>query len=358
MTNPPGLGNAFHPDNDRAIIGTDTQKEKRTILLIVPRKIDQQAGSHLAHRVRLNLRQLEVFVATAQSGSTRAAADRVARSQSAASATLGDLETTLGVLLFDRVGRRLLLNENGRALLPAAASLLDQAGELEQLFSGAHSVPLRLAASLTVGEYLLPGLLARWKLAHPAHAVQLMIGNTREVIAAVAGFQADVGFVEGTQTHPHLIVRPWLTDELVVIAAPRHALAGRSVSLRQLREATWALRELGSGTREAGDLWLVERVGPLKVDFELSSPEAIKRLVAAGTALGCMPREVVAHELAQGALVELTTALPRATRRLSMVLHRDKHLGRDTEGFIRHCAQLRSMARQEPAAPPRPAGGP
>ena len=217
MTNPPGLGNAFHPDNDRAIIGTDTQKEKRTILLIVPRKIDQQAGSHLAHRVRLNLRQLEVFVATAQSGSTRAAADRVARSQSAASATLGDLETTLGVLLFDRVGRRLLLNENGRALLPAAASLLDQAGELEQLFSGAHSVPLRLAASLTVGEYLLPGLLARWKLAHPAHAVQLMIGNTREVIAAVAGFQADVGFVEGTQTHPHLIVRPWLTDELVVI---------------------------------------------------------------------------------------------------------------------------------------------
>lgn len=342
-------------DDDRAILSSGSQKEKRTILVIVTRKPDQTEAQQLPHRLRLSLRQLEVFVATARAGSTRAAADRVARSQSAASAALADLEGSLGVLLFDRVGRRLVLNGNGRSLLPKAASLLDQAGEMEQLFTGAHTAPLRLAASLTIGEYLLPGLLARWKLAHPAHAVQLMIGNTREVIQAVADFDSDVGFIEGTQTHPRLVVRPWLTDELVVIAAPTHALAGRAVSLRQLREATWALREPGSGTREAGDLWLLERVGPLKVDFELSSPEAIKRLVAAGTALGCLAREVVAHELAQGTLVELATTLPRATRRLSMVLHRDKHVGRDTEGFMQHCAQLRSAARPEMPTPGRPA---
>ncbi|HPP82308.1 MAG TPA: LysR family transcriptional regulator [Rubrivivax sp.] len=308
-------------------------------------KIDQRKDHALAPRLRLSLRQLEVFVATARAGSTRAAADRVARSQSAASAALAELEGTLGVQLFDRIGRRLALNENGRALLPKAAALLDRALELERLLTPERPVPLHLAASLTIGEYLLPALLARWKLAHPAQPVQLMIGNTREVIEAVAGLDADVGFIEGTQTHPRLAVRPWLTDELVVVAAPEHPLVGRPVALRELRAASWALREPGSGTREAAELWLLERVGSLNIEFELSSPEAIKRLVAAGAALGCLAREVVAQELAQGTLVELRTSLPRALRRLSIVLHRDKHVGRDTAEFIRHCGQLRSAGR-------------
>lgn len=333
------------------MLGMQTQKEKRTISISMSGKSAKPPVPRSPARLRSSLRQLEVFVATARVGSTRGAADQVARSQSAASAALADLEGSLGVLLFDRVGKRLVLNANGRALLPKAASLLEQAGELEQLFSGEHAAPLRLAASLTIGEYLLPEVLARWKQAHPAHTVQLMIGNTREVIEAVAGSQADVGFVEGTRTHPSLSVRPWLTDEMIIVAAPTHELAGRPVSLRQLREATWALREPGSGTREAAELLLLDRVGPLEVAFELSSPEAIKRLVAAGAALGCLAREVVARELVHGTLVELSTSLPRATRRLSIVLHRDKHVGPDTEEFIRLCAQLQVSPRAEP--PPR-----
>jgi len=291
-------------------------------------------------RLRLNLRQLEIFAATARAGSVRAAASQVSRSQSAASATLVKLEDSLGAQLFDRVGRRLLLNENGRALLPKAMALLDRAADLQQLFAAEHDAPLRLAASLTIGECLLPGLLAGWKTAHPASPVHLMIGNTSEVIEAVAGFDVDIGFIEGRQTHPQLIVRSWLSDELVIIAAPAHPLAGGTASLRQLGEATWALRERGSGTREAVERWLLDHVGPLRVEFELGSPEAIKRLVAAGNALGCLPREAVARELEQGVLIELTTRLPRATRRLAIVLHRDKHLGRGAEDFLRHCASF------------------
>ncbi|MBA3597059.1 MAG: LysR family transcriptional regulator [Methylibium sp.] len=298
-------------------------------------------------RLRVNLRQLEVFVATARGGSTRAAADRIARSQSAASTALADLEASLGAALFDRVGRRLVLNENGRAMLPRAASLLDQASELQHLFSGEHATPLRVAASLTIGEVLLPELVAKWKLAHPASPVQLIIGNTSEVIEAVVGFDVDVGFIEGPQTHPDLIVRPWLSDQMVIVAAPGHPLAQvrGSVGVRQLREAPWALREHGSGTREAADRWLTEHLGELKVEFELGSPEAIKRLVAAGTALGCLSRHAVAQALAQGLLVELRTRLPPAVRRLAMVLHRDKRLGRGTENFVRHCAAVQGAAK-------------
>jgi DNA-binding transcriptional LysR family regulator len=326
------------------MLGSSRKMKKRTIVFTMSDKTDQGSGPSVAPRLRLSLRQLEVFVATARAGTTRAAADHVARSQSAASAALADLESSLGALLFDRVGRRLVLNENGRALLPKAAALLDRATEVDSLFSGAHDARLRIAASLTIGEYLLPERLAQWKTAHPTSPVHLMIGNTREVIAAVAAFDVDVGFIEGPQTHHQLIVRPWLTDELVIFVAPTHGLAGRTASVRQLREATWALREQGSGTREAVERWLLDRVGALNVQFELGSPEAIKRLVASGCAVGCLSREVVARELAQGSLVELATRLPRATRRLALVLHRDKHLGRGAEDFVHHC-----MATQRPA---------
>jgi len=303
-------------------------------------KIDQPPHAFGGQRLRLNLRQLEVFAATARAGTVRAAADQVSRSQSAASATLVELEDTLGAQLFDRVGRRLLLNENGRALLPKAMSLLDRAAELQHLFAAEHDAPLRLAASLTIGECLLPDLLANWKSAHPASPVQLMIGNTSEVIAAVAGFDVDIGFIEGRQTHPQLIVRGWRSDELVIVAAPSHPLAAGAASLRQLGEAGWALRERGSGTREAVERWLLDHLGSLRVEYELGSPEAIKRLVAAGPALGCLPREVVARELEQGQLVELATRLPRATRRLAIVLHRDKHLGRGAQDFLSHCTSV------------------
>lgn len=294
---------------------------------------DQSSGSLL----RLTLRQLAVFVATAQEGSTRAAADRVARSQSAASSALADLEIALGAALFDRVGRRLVLNENGRALLPRAKALLDRAGELQALFTGDHAAPLRVAASFTIGEYLLPVLVAQWTRAHPASPVRLRIGNTADVISAVAGFEVDVGFIEGPQTHPDLLVRPWLQDELVIVAAAGHPLAGRVATPRQLGAQTWVLREHGSGTRQVTDAWLMQHLPQVRVGYELGSTEAIKRVVAEGVGLGCLSRHALAQSLDDGRLVVLRTRLPAARRRLATVLHRDKHLGDVTQRFLRHC---------------------
>ena len=300
-------------------------------------KPDQSKDSPQAPRLRLSLRQFEVFVATARAGSTRAAADRGARSQSAASSALADLEAAVGAALFDRVGRRLVLNENGRALLPRAQALLDEAGELQCLFAGAHEAPLRVAASFTIGEYLLPGPVARWAREHPHSPVRLRIGNTAEVIAAVAGFDVDVGFIEGPQTHPDLRVFPWLDDELVIVAAAGHRLAARVASARQLAEETWVLREHGSGTRQVTDAWLTRHLPELRVGYELGSTEAIKRVVAEGAGLGCVSRHALTGDIDCGRLVVLRTRLPAARRRLATVLHRDKHLGAVTQRFLRHC---------------------
>jgi len=288
-------------------------------------------------RLRLNLRQLEVFVATARAGSTRAAAERVARSQSAASAALAELEAAVGAPLFDRVGRRLVLNENGRTLLPRAAAMIDDATELQHLFSGEHAVPLRVAASFTIGEYLLPQRVAQWKAAHPGSHLRMRVSNTDDVIDAVARHDADIGFVEGARTHPDLLMRPWLSDELVVFAAATHPLAARRVNVDELRSASWVVREPGSGTREATDRWLLEHLGAVDIAYELGSTEAIKRLVGFGAGIGCVSRYAVAQAFDEGWLVPLRTRLPKALRRLATVVHRGRPLGAGAAAFMKHC---------------------
>ena len=288
-------------------------------------------------RLRVTLRQLEVFAATAREGSTRAAAGKVARSQSAASMALAELEATLAVQLFDRVGRRLVLNENGRAFLPRAVSLVEQALELERLFEAEHSAPLRIASSFTIGEYLLPSLISEYKQVHPRIQVRLDIANTHEVLQSVAAFDVDIGFIEGTGSHPELAVRRWKNDELVVVAAPGHPLGRAQVSARKLAEADWILREQGSGTREAADRWLTSSLPEIHVGLELGSNEAVKRAVRSGLGLGCLSRLAVAEALEQGALVELQTRLPAMQRSLATVVHKTKRLGSVAEGFLSHC---------------------
>jgi DNA-binding transcriptional LysR family regulator len=289
------------------------------------------------HRIRLTLRQLEVFAAVARGGTTRAAADKISRSQSAASNALGELESVLGVQLFDRLGKKLVINENGRALLPRAAGILEQALETEALFTAAHAAPLRLASSYTIGEYLLPGLIGSWKATHPRSHVRLEIANTQGVFEAVASFTADIGFIEGSQTHPELTVRRWRSDELAIIASPKHPLAKRRATSRMLQRATWVLREAGSGTREASDRWLIPHLPEIDVELELGSNEAVKRAVASGMGLGCLSRLAVKDAIADGWLVELSTSLPPMRRTLSIVQHRAKKLGSASEGFLMHC---------------------
>ena len=296
---------------------------------------------HSAPRLRLNLRQLEVFVATARAGSTRAAAGSVARSQSAASSALAELERQLGAQLFDRVGRRLRLNAQGQLLLPQAVALLDHAAEVQGLFEGEVHAPLRIAASLTIGEYLLPERVAGWKALHPQATVRMQVANSSEVIEAVAALRADVGFIEGAQTHPDVQLQRWLDDELVIVAAPRHPLAApaakASTRLRELAAAPWILREPGSGTRQASDAWLLERLGPLRVEFELGSTEAIKRLVAAGAGVACLSRHAVQRSIDHGVLAEVPTRLPPARRRLAIAVRRGRRLPASAQAFVAHC---------------------
>ena len=289
--------------------------------------------------MRLTLRQLAIFVAIADAGSTSAAGENIALSQSAASGALKELETLLGARLFDRIGKRLLLNDSGRTVLAQARALLGAAQDLEAIFGGAETTGtrLRVAASTTIGNYLLPALVARYQRQWPATAIEVDIGNTRDVAASVARFEVDLGLIEGPCHQPELQVLPWREDELVIVCAAAHPLQGAGrVSLADLRSARWLQREPGSGTREAVEHALLPHLPQLESALQLGSTEAIKQASAEGMGLACLSACAVQDLVTLGRLVVLRTALPRLSRRFYLVQHRQKHFSAQLKKFADH----------------------
>jgi DNA-binding transcriptional LysR family regulator len=291
--------------------------------------------------MHLTLRQLQLFQAVAQTGSTTGAAERVALSQSAVSAALADLEAALGVILFDRVGKRLALNHNGRTLLPLARAMLRGAQEIEQVFQSGQLAPvrLRLAASTTIGNYVLPPLLASFQQQWPRARIDLRIGNTHEVVALAGALTVDLGLIEGPCRDAELAALPWLEDEMVIVAAPSHSMLpapGQRLGVRQLRQARWLLREPGSGTRETVEQLLMPHLHHLAQASTLGSSEAIKNAVAAGMGLSCISLFAARDLLVSKQLVQVSTTLPRLIRRFALV-HRNGILSGPLRAFALHC---------------------
>lgn len=284
--------------------------------------------------LRLSLRELEVFCAIARHENVNRAAGDVALTQSAASQALARLEEALDVQLFDRHGRRLLLNEHGRLLLPRARALLDGALSLQGLFDGG-ALSLRLGASTTIASYVLPQRLAAFRRLDPDARLELTVGNTRAVVDAVAAFDVDLGLIEGPCHHPELELTPWLDDELVVFAAAGHPLTQARCTPQQLADAPWLLREPGSGTREEVERLLLPHLGRLRLDMELGDSEAIRHAVAAGLGVSCLSRRVVADALAAGRVAAVDAGLPPLRRTLYLVRHRDKAVTRGMQAFTR-----------------------
>lgn len=290
--------------------------------------------------LRLTLRQLQIFIAVAKYGTTTAASAEVALSQSATSSAVNELERLLSLRLFDRAGKRLLLNDNGRALLPRALALLDGAAGIEKMSRDglAQSQSLRIGASSTIGNYVLPQLLGGYLSdlrpdTAPAWQSSVMIGNTETVCEAVASFEIDIGLIEGPCHQSTLQVRPWLQDELVVVAGLSHPWVNAMqpsggtarISLAVLREAVWLLREPGSGTREATDQWLLPHLRSHRRCIEIGSSEAIKHAAAQGLGVACVSYWVVKDLIDAGQLIRVDTTLPKMVRQCHIVVHHDKH---------------------------------
>ena len=267
--------------------------------------------------MKYSFRQLEVFLAAAHFQNITRAAESLAMSQSAASSALKELENQFDIQLFDRVGKRLQLNELGRLYRPKVEAILAQANELEQAFSKHTEVgALKVGATLTIGNYLAVGVMAQYMNTPTRPRVALEVANTSTIARRVKDFELDIGLIEGELQSSELDVIPWRGDELVVFCSPR--------------------------TRQSFERGMHGLLPDLNVLLELEHTEAIKRAVEANLGIGCLSDVVLADAFKRGSLVPL--AVPehrRFDRQFYFILHKQKYRSAGIDAWIELCRKLR-----------------
>jgi len=261
----------------------------------------------------ITLRQLEIFEKVAVSGHVTKASEQLYLSQSAVSMAIADMERITGAPLFERRGRRLILNDRGREILPEVQEVLRRVFRIEQFLNESVEEPvgvLKVGASTTIGNYLLPKIVGEFSARHPRAKVLLYVANTQQIEDAVERGEYDLGLTEGPSHNPSLKAQPWIDDELVVISGKNHSFADTgNVSADMLAGADWIIREKGSGTREIFEAAMAAHGIEYNVSMELGHTEAIKKAVEAGMGVGCLSRMAVQRELNNWWLMEIGTPL-------------------------------------------------
>lgn len=290
----------------------------------------------------ISIKKLQLFEATARLGKLTKAANEIALSQSAASQALKELEESLGYPLFERVGRDLLITENGQKALPKVRQIADILDNLKLTNLNNMSGTLRIVASGTIATYLLPKLLAEFIKKYPEVRPEIHIGNTQMVIDFLDKGKANIGLIEGPALHPHLQVIPWQEDKLQVFCPPSHPLANAgTINLKQLSEHSWVLREQGSGTRAIFDS-AIEQVGAkINLAIELTRQSAIKESVMADLGLGCLSQLTIAEELKSSRVVALESPL-NLSRRFSLVTNKECQHNLLTQSFINFLLKVKT----------------
>ncbi|MFT5755696.1 MAG: DNA-binding transcriptional LysR family regulator [Alteromonadaceae bacterium] len=284
----------------------------------------------------ISIKRLQLFEATARLGKLTLAANEFALSQSAASQALKELEETLGYPLFNRIGRDLVITENGLQALPKVRQIAELLDSLQNNHTDSISGTLRIVASETIATYLLPTLLADFIKKHPEVRPDIHIGNTQMVINCLDKGKASIGLIEGPALHKTLHIEAWKKDQLQVFCHPLHDLAAKkTISLEQITQQQWIIREPGSGTRAIFDAAIERTETQVLLAIELSRQSAIKASVKAGLGLGCLSELAIAEEIKLGSLVKLSSPLD-LTRRLSIVTRMDTQHNSLNSAFISH----------------------
>jgi DNA-binding transcriptional LysR family regulator len=281
--------------------------------------------------------RIRVFYAVASTLSFSRAAEELSISQPGVTFHVKGIEREYGVSLFERVGKRLYLTDAGRTLYNYVQrlSLLEEEARvaIEEL-KGLESGLLVVAASATIGIYLLPEVVGEFRKRYPGIKVSLRVGNKRHTIERLLKNEVDFGLCAGPVLDPALIGEPYLDDELVVIVSPAHRFAREPVVYPgELRRETFLVREPGSGTQEL----MEERLAQLGVEpadtMQLGSTEAIKQAVAANLGISIASRYSVEAELAGGRIRTANVPALKFERRLLLLHHKDKRFSKTATAF-------------------------
>jgi DNA-binding transcriptional LysR family regulator len=301
----------------------------------------------------VNAEDLAILVRVVDAGGVTRAAEALHIAQPAVTQRLRRLERVLGTPLVERKGRILGLTDAGRTVLPLARQvlqLLDRIpaaiGEVQGLLRG----EIVVGASTTVGEFVLPKRLGPFGRAYPHLAVRLRIANTQRTVERVLDHSLPLAFVGLRPAHTALTVLPFVRDEILLVAAGAHPLAGRRVSVDALGRARLLLREEGSATRALAVAALARcgvRTESLK---EFGSNAALRTAVLAGYGVAAISREAMADDLRDARVKPVRLPRWRCHRRFYIIYRGDHTLTRAEQTLLRFVrrppARPRSTGRQ------------
>lgn len=257
------------------------------------------------------LRQLTVFETVARHLHFTRAAEALGTTQPSVSMQIKQLEDNLGVALFEQIGKRIHLTEAGREMYAYCREISRQLAAAETALDrlkGIQGGQLRLAISPTA-KYFVPRLLTEFVRRHPGVAVDLHIDNREAMLEQLDANERDMIVMASPPPDPTFVAEPFLTDPLVAIAPPNHALAGESaVPPWRLVQEPFLLREPGSETRRMIEHFFVQQGFAISAVMAVNSNEAIKQGVQAGLGVAVVPLQSVTLEREVGRLVVLDIA--------------------------------------------------
>lgn len=273
----------------------------------------------------MTLTQLRSFMAVADTGSVRAAAERLVVTQSAVSAALAALQDSLGVRLVAPQGRGLRLTSSGETFAAharRALALLEEArvaavGETDPLHG-----EVRIAAITTAGEQVVPALLASFRYCFPQAGMSLEVGNRERVWTLLEQHEVDVVVGGRPQRGSGLVTRGMRPNALVVVAPRNHAPEEGPQLVSWLAGQQWLLREHGSGTRATTEAYL-ERHQLTPRILTVGSNVAVRECVAAGLGVTLISRDAVKREIEEGVVEELPAPDTPIRRDWHLVTHTD-----------------------------------
>jgi DNA-binding transcriptional LysR family regulator len=287
----------------------------------------------------VTLEQLRIFVAVAERQHVTRAAEALNLTQSAVSSAVTTLEARHGVVLFDRVGRNVVLNQAGETFLAEARAVLARAAAAEAALDdlgGLVRGRLSIQASQTIASYWLPERLATFHRLHPGITLEIAIGNSAQVARAVLEGAVELGLVEGEIDDPALVRTVIARDAMALVVGRDHPWAAAPGTRPGSLAATpWVLREPGSGTRSTFEAVLAKAglsLADLEVAMTLPGNEAVRGAVVAGAGATVISRSAVTARLASGALVEIPWDLP--ARPFHLLRHKRRYRSRIGDAFV------------------------
>ena len=299
----------------------------------------------------MTIRHIEVFLAVCDSGCNMTkAAEKLHIAQPAVSTAIKELEDHYGIMLFERLGRRLQITEAGMRLKEYAQSMVELMDDMEGSMKKADSIgPIRIGASMTIGSVLLPDYIKTFSRLIPEVQTHILVAPGDVLEEKLLNNELDIALKEGAVMSPLIDSEPFMTDSLIPVCAADYGFAsGQVLGMEEYRRLPYLLREKGSGTRETFDhAAAAAGFSPVPV-WEAHSTTALINAAAKGLGVAVLPSRLAAGALLSGKIIPLSFAGMNLTRYFSIIYHRRKHL---TSAAIRFIELCRHYEDNYPAIP-------